>query len=35
MFAQIAKGLGIRSVVHRDYRSTCEKLASLGLRTED
>jgi putative hydrolase of the HAD superfamily len=35
MFAQIAEGLGIRSIVHRDYRSTCEKLASLGLKTEE
>jgi putative hydrolase of the HAD superfamily len=34
MFAQIAEGLGIRSIVHRDYRSTCEKLASLGLTTD-
>lgn len=35
MFAQIAEGLGIRSVVHKDYRSTCEKLASFGLKNED
>jgi putative hydrolase of the HAD superfamily len=28
MFVQIAEGLGIRSILHTDYRSTCEKLAS-------
>jgi putative hydrolase of the HAD superfamily len=32
MFVQIAEGLGIRSILHTDYRSTCAKLASLGLR---
>jgi putative hydrolase of the HAD superfamily len=32
MFVQIAEGLGIRSVLHTDYRSTCEKLALLGLQ---
>ena len=31
MFVQIAEGLGIRSILHTDYRSTCAKLASLGL----
>jgi putative hydrolase of the HAD superfamily len=31
MFVQIAEGLGIRSILHTDYRSTCGKLASLGL----
>jgi putative hydrolase of the HAD superfamily len=31
LFVQIAQGLGIRSILHTDYRSTCEKLASLGL----
>jgi putative hydrolase of the HAD superfamily len=31
MFVQIAQGLGIRGIVHRDYKCTCEKLASLGL----
>lgn len=35
MFAEIAEGLGIRSIVHRDYRSTCEKLASFGLKNDD
>jgi putative hydrolase of the HAD superfamily len=32
MFVTIAANLGIRSVLHTDYRSTCVKLASLGLR---
>src|SRR5277367_1832041 len=27
MFVQIAEGLGIRSILHTDYRSTCAKLA--------
>jgi putative hydrolase of the HAD superfamily len=31
MFVQIAEGLGIQSILHTDYRSTCAKLASLGL----
>ncbi len=34
MFVQIAGGLGIRSVLHENYRSTCEELASIGLRIE-
>jgi putative hydrolase of the HAD superfamily len=33
MFVQSAEGLGIRSILHKDYESTCLKLASLGLRT--
>jgi putative hydrolase of the HAD superfamily len=33
MFVQIAEGLGIRSVLHTDYKSTCAKLASFGLQT--
>jgi len=32
MFVQVAEGLGIRSILHADYKSTCAKLASLGLR---
>jgi putative hydrolase of the HAD superfamily len=32
MFVQVAECLGIRSVLHTDFRSTCAKLASLGLR---
>jgi len=33
MFVQIAEGLGIRSVLHTDYKSTCAKLDSFGLQT--
>ncbi len=32
MFVQIAEGFGIRSILHRDYKSTCLKLASFGLK---
>jgi len=35
MFIQIAEGLGIRSILHADFRSTCAQLASLGLRNEE
>jgi putative hydrolase of the HAD superfamily len=31
MFVQIAEGMGIRGLLHADYRSTCAKLAALGL----
>jgi putative hydrolase of the HAD superfamily len=31
MFTEIAEGLGIRGILHTDYKSTCVKLASLGL----
>ncbi|MGO8954906.1 MAG: HAD family hydrolase [Rhodomicrobium sp.] len=31
MFVQVAEGLGIRSILHTDYMSTCTKLASFGL----
>lgn len=34
MFVQIAEGLGIRSILHTDYTSTCAKLASFGLKNE-
>ena len=34
MFVQVAEGLGIRSVLHTDYKSTCAKLAAFGLRNE-
>jgi putative hydrolase of the HAD superfamily len=34
MFVQIAEGLGIRSILHTDYKSTCAKLASFGLRND-
>jgi putative hydrolase of the HAD superfamily len=35
MFVQIAEGLGIPSILHTDYRSTCAKLASFGLRSDE
>ena len=35
MFVQIAEGLGIRSILHTDYRSTCAKLASFGLHNDE
>lgn len=35
MFVQIAEGLGIRSILHTDYRSTCAKLASFGLQHDE
>ena len=31
MFVNIAEGMGIRSICHKDYKTTCAKLASLGL----
>jgi putative hydrolase of the HAD superfamily len=31
MFVQIAEGLGIRSILHTDYKSTRSKLMALGL----
>ena len=31
LFVQIAEGLGIRSILHTDYKSTSAKLASFGL----
>ena len=35
MFVQVAEGLGIRSILHTGYKSTCAKLASFGLRNEE
>jgi putative hydrolase of the HAD superfamily len=35
MFVQIAEGLGIRGICHTDYKSTCVKLASLGLEVAE
>ncbi len=32
MFVQIAEGMEIRSILHVDYKSTCEKLSALGLK---
>jgi putative hydrolase of the HAD superfamily len=34
MFVKIAEALGIRSILHTDYRSTCAKLASFGLQND-
>lgn len=34
MFVHVAEGLGIRSILHTDYASTCAKLASFGLRND-
>jgi putative hydrolase of the HAD superfamily len=34
MFVQVAEGFGIRSILHTDYKSTCAKLASLGLEND-
>ena len=34
MFVQIAEGLGIRSILHTDYLSTCAKLALFGLQND-
>jgi putative hydrolase of the HAD superfamily len=35
LFVQVAEGLGIRSILHTDYKSTLAKLASLGLPLGD
>jgi putative hydrolase of the HAD superfamily len=35
MFVQVAESLGIRSILHTDYRSTCAKLASFGLQNDE
>ena len=35
MFVQIAESIGIRSILHTDYRSTCAKLASFGLQNDE
>lgn len=35
MFVHIAEGLGIRSILHADYTSTCAKLASFGLQNNE
>jgi putative hydrolase of the HAD superfamily len=32
MFVQISEGLGIRSILHTDYKSTRAKLSALGLK---
>ncbi len=35
MFVQVAEGLGIRSIFHADYSSTCAQLASFGLQDDE
>jgi putative hydrolase of the HAD superfamily len=35
MFVQIAEGLGIRGILHTDYKSTRAKLALLGLQPDE
>jgi putative hydrolase of the HAD superfamily len=35
MFVRIAEGMGIRSILHTDYRSTRAQLAALGLKCSD
>jgi putative hydrolase of the HAD superfamily len=35
MFVQIAQSLGIKSILHTDYNSTCASLARLGLKNKD
>ena len=34
LFVEVAEGLGIRSILHSDYKSTRAKLASFGLQTK-
>ena len=35
LFVQVAEGLGIRSILHTDYKSTCAKLAAFGLQHDE
>ena len=35
MFVRIAEGMGIRSILHSDYSSTCKRLATLGLHNKE
>jgi HAD superfamily hydrolase (TIGR01509 family) len=35
MFVEIADGLGMHGILHMDYESTCVKLASFGLKTDE
>ena len=35
MFVDIAEALGIRSILHTDYTSTCARLADFGLQRGD
>jgi putative hydrolase of the HAD superfamily len=34
LFVQIAKGFGIHSILHTDYKSTRAKLAAFGLKED-
>ncbi|MDQ2949003.1 MAG: hypothetical protein M3Y27_24190 [Acidobacteriota bacterium] len=33
MFVQIAEGLGIESILHKDYKATCAALTALGFES--
>jgi putative hydrolase of the HAD superfamily len=35
MFVQVAEGLGIKSILHTDYKSTRAHLEAVGLSTRD
>ena len=35
LFVEVAEGLGVRSVLHTDYRSTSAKLAAFGLPDDE
>lgn len=35
MFVEVAEGMGIRSIHHTDYKSTCTALARFGLEAEE
>jgi putative hydrolase of the HAD superfamily len=35
LFVEVAEGLGIRSILHTDYKSTRAKLASFGLQNDE
>lgn len=35
MFTQVAQGLGIQSIQHSSFKSTCESLATYGLRSDE
>ena len=35
LFVQVAEGLGVRGILHTDYKSTCAKLASFGLQNDE
>ncbi len=35
MFAEVGERVGIRSILHTDFRSTRAKLAAFGLRDQE